>query len=227
MGAAAGWVLGPAGALVGGAVAAVAAVPYGWAVGRVRAYQPTAHGVGLFAVDHSWSLVNTCAGAVFLTANLARGHRLDPSACRHRGRVNLREQAIRGYATTVGNVVAGATAACERHEDVHVRQARLFGPLYLPLIAANYALFTVLPVWWLYHDHAGYPITGPRRYLDRGVYLHVWHEAWAYRRDVRDRHGPGTAIPRAGRRARRDPRRRWSWRVGNTRDRDHGATDKT
>ncbi|WP_212841987.1 glycine zipper family protein [Catellatospora sp. IY07-71] len=202
--AAAGWLLGPVGAVAGGALAVLVAVPYGWAVVRVRAYPATPRGVGLFAVDHSWSLVNTIAGAAFLAANLARGHRLDPLACRHRGRINIFEQAVRGYATTVGNVVAGANARCERHEDVHVRQARLFGPLYLPLIAVNYVLFSVLPVWWLVHDHAGYPITGAGRYFTHGVYHHVWHEAWAYRRDVHDRHGPRSGVPRAGRRARRE-----------------------
>jgi hypothetical protein len=205
--AAAGWLLGAAGAVLAAGLALLVAVPYGWALGRVRAYPPTARGVALFAVDHSWSLVNTVAGAAFLTVNLARGHHLAPPRCRHRGRVDLREQAMRGYATTVGNVIAGGSAANERHEDLHVRQARLLGPLYLPLVGLNYALFSVLPVWWLYHDHGGYPITGPGRYFTRGVYLHVWHEAWAYRRDVRDRYGDAP-VPRPGRRLSRRDRRR-------------------
>ncbi|MEV0457096.1 glycine zipper family protein [Catellatospora methionotrophica] len=214
--AVAGSLLGAAGALVAAGVVAVAALPYGWAVGRVRAYPRSVRGAVLFAVDHSWSLVNTVAGAGFLTVSLARGHHLDPPRCRGRGRIDIHEQAVRGYATTLGNVVAGGTAANERHEDLHVRQARLLGPCYLPLVGLNYALFSVLPVWWLYHDHDGYPITGPGRYFTRGVYLHVWHEAWAYRRDVRDRHGD-LPVPRPGRRL---PRRRGH-------DGEHPTSDRT
>ncbi|MEU8004592.1 glycine zipper family protein [Catellatospora sp. NPDC049111] len=225
---AAGSLLGAGWAVFAGVVIAVVAVPYGWAVGRVRAYPASPRGVALFAVDHSWSLVNTIAGAGFLAVNLARGHHLDPPRCCHRGRIDVHEQAIQGYATTLGNVVAGGTAANERHEDLHVRQARLLGPLYLPLVGLNYALFSVLPVWWFYHDHDGYPITGPGRYFTRGVYLHVWHEAWAYRRDVRDRYGD-LPVPRPGRRRSRRVHRRDRLRRGphDHGDRDHCTTDKT
>lgn len=216
--------LGARGAVVAAVLAGCVAGPFGWAVGRVRAYPPSARGVGLFVVDHSWNLINTLAGAAFLTVNLVRGHHLDPPRCRHRARIDLREQALPGYATTLGNVVAGATPANERHEDLHIRQARLLGPLYLPLIAANYVLFSVFPVWWLIHDHDGYPITGPVRYFTRGVYLHVWHEAWAYRRDVRDRCGDAPA-PRPGRRPCRARVR--DAIPPDAGDRDHHTTDKT
>ena len=97
-----------------------------------------------------------------------------------------------GYATTLGNVIAGGTPANERHEDLHVRQARLFGPLYLPLVGLNTCCSASCRCGGCHHDHDGYPITGPGRYFTRGVYPHVWHEAWAYRRDVRDRYAqPG------------------------------------
>jgi hypothetical protein len=78
-------------------------------------------------------------------------------------------------------VRAGATSAIQRHEDTHVLQARLFGPLYVPLIAAHYALATLLPYWLAYHDRAERPIDSVATYFRRGVYPHVWHEEWAYR----------------------------------------------
>ncbi|MFD0597654.1 hypothetical protein ACFQZ4_39645 [Catellatospora coxensis] len=93
---AAGSLLGAGWAVVAGVAVAGVAVPYGWAVGRVRAYPASLRGVALFAVDHSWSLVNTIAGAGFLAVNLARGHHLDPPRCCHRGRIDLHEQAVRG-----------------------------------------------------------------------------------------------------------------------------------
>lgn len=64
---------------------------------------------------------------------------------------------------------------------MHVFQARLLGPLYIPLVVANYVLFTIAPVWLLYHDHAGAPINRFTRYFEIGVYPHVWNEAIAYR----------------------------------------------
>ncbi|GHJ48728.1 hypothetical protein Cs7R123_60700 [Catellatospora sp. TT07R-123] len=178
-----GALLGWPGAVAAGLAAAVVALPYGWAVARLDAYPATGRGLVLFAVDHSWSLLNTVAGALFLALNLVGGHRLDRGPSRGRGRIVVREQALPGYATTVGNVVAGLTPANEAHEDLHVQQGRLFGPLYLPLVALGYVLCTVCPLWLRRHDHASWPITGPVRYFTHGVYPHVWHEAWAYRRD--------------------------------------------
>ncbi|MDI1462466.1 glycine zipper family protein [Catellatospora sp. KI3] len=175
--------LGLPGAVTAALAAAAVALPYAWAVRRLDAYPGTGRGLALFAVDHTWSLLNTVAGALFLALNLVAGHRLDPACSRHRGRIVLREQALPGYATTVGNVIAGLTPANAAHEDLHVRQGRLLGPLYLPLIALGYVLCTVCPLWLRRHDHTAWPITGPIRYFTHGVYPHVWHEAWAYRRD--------------------------------------------
>ncbi|MEV0154883.1 glycine zipper family protein [Micromonospora sp. NPDC050686] len=176
-----GWLGGPAGAAVGAAAGLLLGAPFGWAVAGARSYRPDARGGALFVVDHTWSLPNTVLGAAYLAGHLAAGHRLDRDACRHRGRVNLVEGVWPRYATTLGTVCAGAGPGVQRHEDVHILQARLLGPLYLPLVAANYVLFTVAPVWLLYHDHAHAPIDRVRRYFEVGVYPHTWHEAIAYR----------------------------------------------
>ena len=85
------------------------------------------------------------------------------------------------YATTIGTVCAGSSSGIQRHEDVHIFQGRLLGPLYIPLVLANYVLFTIAPVWLLYHDHTNAPINRFTRYFEIGVYPHVWNEAIAYR----------------------------------------------
>ncbi|MBB5873111.1 hypothetical protein F4553_006545 [Allocatelliglobosispora scoriae] len=181
-----GWLFGGYAGLMTGVVIALGfALPFAWALATAGVYPRSTRGVALFVLDHTWSLPNTAAGAAFLVGNLLAGHRLDRPRSRGSARVNVVEQAIPGYATTIGTVIAGVSPRTERHEDLHILQARLLGPLYLPLVAANYAVFALLPLWLVYHDHRGTPIRCTRDYFLLGVYPHTWHEAWAYRRDRR------------------------------------------
>lgn len=175
------WAGGIVGLVIGTAAGLLVGAPFGWAVGSARTYAPNPKGALFFVVDHTWSLVNTVVGAIYLALHLVVGHRLDRVVCRHSGRVNVVEGVSPRYATTLGTVCAGSSPRIQRHEDVHVLQARLLGPLYLPLVAANYVLFTVAPVWLLWHDHANAPIDRFTRYFEIGVYPHTWHEAIAYR----------------------------------------------
>ncbi|QDY08503.1 glycine zipper family protein [Micromonospora sp. HM134] len=172
---------GPVGLLVGAVVGLLVGVPFGWSVAAARVYGPDARGVALFVVDHTWSLPNTAAGALYLALHLVVGHSLDRPTSQHSCRVNLVEGVSPRYATTIGTVCAGSGPGIQRHEDVHILQARLLGPLYLPLVALNYVLFTIAPVWLLWHDHANAPINRFTRYFEIGVYPHVWNEAIAYR----------------------------------------------
>ncbi|MEU4443472.1 hypothetical protein AB0K14_08320 [Actinosynnema sp. NPDC050801] len=149
---------------------------------RIRLYPRGPRGVALAVVDATWSLPNTIAGAAFLAWALARGNRVDAEFSRHRGTLGLRDGVIKGFATTVGPVQAGIAMGVDDHEAVHVLQARLFGPLYLPLVLVNWVVATVLPYWLLYHDREAAPIDGVGAYFQRGVYPHCWHEEWAYRR---------------------------------------------
>jgi hypothetical protein len=161
----------------------VPGVLFGLFVARGAAYPATIWGAGLFLADHTWSLPNTVAGSVYLSLSLLRGNRLDRRRTFQSGRIYLRDQFLPSYATTVGTVVCGANDRNCPHEDLHVRQARLLGPLYLPLAVANYVLFTVFPVWLLYHNRARWPVRGPVTYFTCGVYPHVFHEEWAFRAD--------------------------------------------
>ena len=172
---------GPAGAAVGGALLLGPAVALAVATGSSRPYDRSAlRGWLRYLVDCTWSLPNTLAGALFLTVNLAVHNRVERDRSRGSGCIHLVRGIIPGFATTIGTVVAGAGPRIERHERLHVTQARAFGPLYLPLVAANYVVATVLPYWLLYHDRRNRPIRSVRDYFMRGVYPHTWHEQWAY-----------------------------------------------
>jgi hypothetical protein len=176
-----GAVAGPVGVAAGLLICALPALVLGRAFAAARPYPTSPRGLMIFLVDHTWSLVNTLAGAVFLTVAQRAGNRIDPDWSRGSGTVHLAAGVFPGYLTTIGTVIAGIDPPVHRHEQGHVFQARLFGPFYLPLVAANYVLATVLPYWWPFHDRVKYPITDLRSYLQRGVYPHVWHEAWCYR----------------------------------------------
>lgn len=169
---------GPVGLLIAGGVGLLFGVIYGAGVRAAGAYQLSARGIVAFLVDHTWSLPNTVAGALFLALCRLAGNPIDSAFSQRYQHIGLQKAVIPGYAaTTIGPVQAG-TGGVDRHEAIHVLQARLFGPAYLPLVILNYVIATVLP-YWLLANHK--PITGIGTYFTHGVYPYVWNEAWAYR----------------------------------------------
>lgn len=154
-----------AGAVLGGVAGAMWGAPrlgatvgaiHGWMAGRGRVYRRDRRGLVAFVLDHTWALPTTIAGTVTMVVSELR-HRAggaDPgfveSLSRRSDRFVFRHGLVlrRGFALTVGTVVTGAGGAdgeiTERreklvthHEDVHVWQARLLGPLY-PLLYASW-----------------------------------------------------------------------------------------
>ena len=132
----------PLGGAIGGINGAIAGYRgiYDWRSARGRL---------AFVLDSTWSMVSTGAGLVLLLASKVREastgrtmeYEPDLSFRRnrfvHRGGVVLR----RGFAVTIGNVINGAAdrrgeltegrrRLVEDHEEVHVWQERIFGPLY-------------------------------------------------------------------------------------------------
>jgi len=110
--------------------------------GRRRIYDwGSATGVAAFALDSTWSLATTTAG---LFAHGVAALRGDPQfSPEHSERCNRHVygrgfQTRKGFAVTLGNVVNGAgdltrprrAKLVTDHEDVHVWQARTFGPTY-------------------------------------------------------------------------------------------------
>lgn len=178
---AAGW----AGALVAGLLSAVFAVPYGRAVARGRPYQGSGLNVWRCIVDATWSSLNTWAGAIYYGLHRLARNRLDVERTRGTGSIWLVNGVVSRYATTIGIVKAGSNEHIDRHEEIHIFQARLFGPLYIPLVIVNYVIATVVPYWLLFRDKARYPVRGFSAYFENGVYPHVWNELWAYRATAR------------------------------------------
>jgi hypothetical protein len=181
VGVALGWfAAGTAGALVGAGASAVPAWRGASAVARCRPYPADRRGAASAAIDVTWGALNAWAASLFALVLSARGNRLDVERSRGSGLVHFCDQAIAGYATTIGIVTAGCSPRVEAHERVHVLQARLLGPLYLPLVGLGFVVATVLP-YWLASSSVRCQVRDVRSYFVRGVYRNTWHEWWAYR----------------------------------------------
>ena len=164
-------------------------------------------GVVAFVLDHTWGLITTTAGLAALLVNRFTDDGFEPSLSErqnrmvHRGGFVLR----RGFAVTFGYVVNGAAGRdgelTERrrklvthHEDVHVWQARWWGPLY--------------PAGYLLWATGGALAALVRRALGRDSDLARAADEWSYYRNpfewhayTRDDNWPPAGV---------DPERVWS-----------------
>ncbi|MCB0966593.1 MAG: hypothetical protein KDB37_07125 [Ilumatobacter sp.] len=144
-----------------------------------------------FGLDSTWALLTTTAG---LAAHLAASRQPDAGysdeLSRRRNRhVYARGFLLRkGFAITLGNVVNGAgdltrprrAKLVTDHEDVHVWQARWFGPAY-PLLYGGWTVGAAVAAT------IAWPFVGRRRPWPKFVetcsyYLNPF-EWWAYSRD--------------------------------------------
>ncbi|MCI0410955.1 MAG: hypothetical protein L0191_20730 [Acidobacteria bacterium] len=115
---------------------------YGLMAGLLFSYdlsQPL--GVGALLVDMTWSLPNTIAG--LLLGNMIYPFFGFPSRelSRDQGWIAYKPRGTSGFGVdvlqTIGTVNIGGAG---NHEKVHVVQARIFGPLFIPIVLVNYAL---------------------------------------------------------------------------------------
>jgi hypothetical protein len=176
--------LGLVAALVGGLNGAIG--------GARRVYRwRTAGGIAAFVLDSTWALITT-VGALLVHAVAGAQRRADNfvvalSERRDRhvyaGGFTLR----RGFLTTIGNVVSGASGqrsrrVVEEHEHVHVWQARWFGPFY-PLLYGAWTLLGALA------GVVAWTLRGRRERLwnviDTTAYYSNPLEWWAYSREGR------------------------------------------
>lgn len=150
------------GALLGGLAGSIWGTPrvgatvgavHGWFAGRHQVYERNRRGVIAFFLDHTWALATTIAGTlVLVVSSVGGGAGFEESLSRRSSRFVFRRGVVlrRGFALTVGTVVTGAGGVdgeitdrrrrlVERHEDVHVWQARLLGPMYPVLYALWFA----------------------------------------------------------------------------------------
>jgi hypothetical protein len=148
-------------------------------------------GVAAFVLDSTWALITT-AGALLVHAIAGVQRRpgnyvvaLSERRDRHVYAAGFTLR--RGFLTTIGNVVSGASGqrsrrVVEEHEQVHIWQARWFGPLY-PLLYGAWTLVgaVVGVVAWL--------LRGRRDRLwnvvDTTAYYSNPLEWWAYSREGR------------------------------------------
>jgi len=185
---------GAVGAAVGLAVpAAVVGGLNGVLSGWRRVYDwrsPT--GVGAFVLDSSWALPTTLSG---LVAHVIGAVRSAPGYSEALSRRQNRHVYARGFqpranfATTLGNVVNGAgdlrsprrAKLVTDHEDVHVWQARGFGPLY-PVLYVGWTVGGAIggvALWALARRDE--PLT---RVVESCAYYLNPFEYWAYSRDA-------------------------------------------
>jgi hypothetical protein len=148
-------------------------------------------GIAAFALDSTWALATTGAGLIAHgVAALQGGGEYAPQLSERRGRhvYGRGFQPRKGFAVTLGNVVNGAgdvthprrAKLVTDHEDVHVWQARGFGPTY-PVIYLG---------WMLGGAAAGALLWATTRRDERftkvvescAYYLNPF-EWWAYSRD--------------------------------------------
>ncbi len=121
-------------ALIVAAVAAVIGATYGAIAFSKKVLRVGFFGIVGFILDMSWSLLNTLAGLlVWIPACLITGANfVGPNDDSRRSGTLVYDSNPRGGvygATTIGTVIAGGWSS---HEEIHVWQGRIFGPLYMP-----------------------------------------------------------------------------------------------
>ena len=161
-------------------------------------------GVGAFVLDSTWAGLTTAAGLVANAVGMVQpnsGYSVALSERQNRHVYARGLQLRKGFATTFGNVVAGAgdlsrprrAKLVTDHENVHAWQARWFGPAYPALYAG----------WLAGGAVAGAAVWATVRRDERlskvvescAYYLNPF-EWWAYSRD--DHWPPSGIVDRLG-----------------------------
>lgn len=161
-------------------------------------------GIIAFALDSTWAIGTTAAGLVAHAVGAARGDSGYSPGLSERQNRHVYErgfQTRKGFALSVGNVVSGAgdVTAPRRerlvndHENVHVWQARWFGPLY-PVVYVGWTIggSIVGAIIWLTSKRE----SRFNKVVESCSYYLNPFEWWAYSRD--DNWPPAGLIPGLG-----------------------------
>jgi hypothetical protein len=156
----------PIAAVCGAIGAAYSALAFSWGV-----YEVGFLSILGYILDVTWSLLNTLAGfIVWLPVCAISGSNfVGPDESTQRSGTFVYDQNPRGggyQATTIGNVIAGGWST---HEEIHVWQARLFGPMYLPVYVINLVLNLIFR-----------SISGNFDNYGEQAYRRISFEDWAY-----------------------------------------------
>jgi hypothetical protein len=121
---------------------------YGLMTGLLRSYDLSSHsGVIGLLIDLTWSLPNTVVG--FLLGNAIYIFFGTPSRelSENQGWIAYKARGTSGFGVnvlqTIGTVNIGGAG---NHEKVHLLQARIFGPFYIPFVLANYLVTGTIQV---------------------------------------------------------------------------------
>jgi hypothetical protein len=194
------------GSLIGLAVPVAAVAGLNGAVSGWRGIYEWSSSRGLlaFGLDSTWATPTTAAGLVAHAVGALRGEPGYHAALSERQNRHVYERGMqfrRGFAITYGNVVCGAgdlsrsrrAKLITDHEDVHVWQARWFGPaypvLYVSWAAGGAVAGTVVWATLRRHDPFGKVVESCAYYLNP-------FEWWAYSRD--DHWPPSGMLDRIG-----------------------------
>jgi hypothetical protein len=155
-------------AIVGAVAGGVGAVYSFFAFGN-GVYATKFFSVAGYVLDMTWSLLNTLAGLVWMVVCKASGATLTVDDDTRRSGTFAYDKNPRGGgydATTVGAVIAGGWSS---HEETHVWQARLFGPLYLAIYVVCLGL-----------NLLGRLVIGKTSNIVFDAYRRICWEDWAY-----------------------------------------------
>jgi len=132
------------------AVGAIFGLLYGLEAGLLLSYDLTSpQGWLLLLVDFTWSLPNTLFG--FVLGNIIYVFVGNPSRSLSAGQgwIAFQPRGSGAFGNsvlqTIGTLNLGGAG---QHERMHLLQARIFGPLYLPLFALNYVVNFLVQVLW-------------------------------------------------------------------------------
>lgn len=153
------------------AVAAVIGAAYSTMAFSKGIYEAGFFSIFGYVLDMSWSLLNTLAGfLVWMPAcKIVGANFVSPDANSRRSGAFAYDKNPRGggyAATTIGTVIAGGWSS---HEETHIWQARIFGPIYM--LAYIIALVLNIPFRL---------ITGHTENLTMEAYYRIPFEDWAY-----------------------------------------------
>ncbi len=158
-------------ALIVAAVAGVIGAAYTAVALTKKVWEPGFFSIVGFILDMTWSLVNTLAGLlVWLPAcKIFGANFVYPDDDSKRSGAFVYDSNPRGGdygATTIGTVIAGGWSS---HEEIHIWQARIFGPIYLLAYIISLLLNMLFRL-----------ITTRTENLTMEAYYRVPFEEWAY-----------------------------------------------
>lgn len=137
---------------------------YGLMAGLLLSYDLSKPlGVLALITDLTWSLPNTLAGFILANPFYLVFGKPSRDLSRNEGWISYKPQGTSGFGVdvlqTVGTVNIGGAGA---HEKVHLLQARIFGPLFIPIVVLNYILTGLLQILFTLTIGAILKVTGVR-----------------------------------------------------------------